>query len=161
VNEADLRTYWREYRRAYRAGLRRTKPPLERFWSKVTTTDTCWLWTGSRDTLGYANFALAGGQVRAHRFAYELLVGPIPVGLELDHLCAVRHCVRPAHLKPVTHAENVRRAVARRPKPTHCGRGHRLTPENVRIVPRGGGTRWVCRACQRFYTAAYRARRAA
>lgn len=52
----------------------------------------------------------------AHRVAYELWVGPIPEGMELDHRCKVRACINPAHLEPVTHAENMRRLGRRRPE---------------------------------------------
>jgi len=66
---------------------------------------------------GYARFNIAPGQsVHAHRFAYEELVGPIPEGLDLDHLCRNKTCVNPAHLEPVTRAENVRRAHIARKK---------------------------------------------
>lgn len=79
------------------------------FWSHVEKTDTCWLWTGRKEKAGYGKYC---GTV-AHRWAYRELVGPIPAGLTLDHLCYVRHCVNPAHLEPVTLLENVRRANAR------------------------------------------------
>lgn len=86
----------------------------ERFWPKVERVeDGCWLWTASLTGDGYGRISLGGkfGPMGlAHRVAYELLVGPIPEGLELDHLCRVRRCVNPEHLEPVTHAENVRRA---------------------------------------------------
>lgn len=74
----------------------------------------CWRWTAAKNTPGY-------GQIRrgrasepllfAHRVAWELFNGPIPAGMEIDHLCRVKHCVNPAHLEPVTHSENNRRAV--------------------------------------------------
>lgn len=80
-----------------------------RFWLRVHKTDDCWLWTSTLRR-GYGRFWIAPGRfVPAHRFAYELLVGPIPEGLELDHLCRNPACVNPAHLDPVTHRENVRR----------------------------------------------------
>lgn len=84
----------------------------QQFWEKVNKTDSCWLWTGGVGR-GYGIFyrgADRGGSFTvAHRYAYEALVGPIPAGLTLDHLCRVRGCVNPAHLEPVTQAENVRR----------------------------------------------------
>lgn len=84
----------------------------ERFWLKVemgTAPSGCWLWTGSTAN-GYGQARVGGKTVRAHRASYELLVGPIPEGLTLDHLCHVKNCVRPEHLEPVTAAENTRRA---------------------------------------------------
>jgi hypothetical protein len=88
----------------------------ERFWSKVNKygPNGCWLWTASIAPNGYGHFyrGTTGGRV-AHRFAYELLVGPIPEGLQLDHLCSNRGCVNPDHLEPVTAAINTRRALAK------------------------------------------------
>jgi hypothetical protein len=90
-------------------------PPEERFWPKVCKTETCWLWTAFKNRDGYGRFNAGGNQpVLVHRFAYELLVGPIAEGLELDHLCRVRACVRPEHLEPVPHRENLRRGSYKR-----------------------------------------------
>jgi HNH endonuclease len=70
----------------------------------------CWLWNGTLDPKGYADrIHLFGKRVEAHRVLYERTQGPVPNGLELDHLCRVRSCVNPAHLEPVTHTENMRR----------------------------------------------------
>lgn len=85
-----------------------------RFMAKVDLAGHggCWLWTAAVDpTTGYGKFHIGPDQrtCGAHRFAYELLVGPIPDGLVLDHLCRVRHCVNPQHLEPVTVGENLRR----------------------------------------------------
>lgn len=97
---------------------------VRRFWSKVDKCGPlplwapflgrCWLWTGAPTNQGYGHLKIRGLWVKAHRLAYEMLVGPVPDGLELDHLCRVRLCVRPSHLEPVTHAENVARAPSRR-----------------------------------------------
>lgn len=83
--------------------------PEERFWAKVNRTDgpsECWLWTGYLRPNGYAQLVANGRYVYIHRFAYELLIAPIPAGLHVDHRCWVRHCVNPQHLRLVTHAEN-------------------------------------------------------
>ena len=81
----------------------------ERFWANVDRSESCWLWTGSLSR-GYGQVMMHGRMVRAHRYAYELLVGSIPTGLTIDHLCHVKNCVNPAHLEPVTQSENMRRA---------------------------------------------------
>jgi hypothetical protein len=94
----------------------RSQPPqprqslADRFWSKVDRSGPCWLWTGGTSNAGYGHFHPTKRQGKgAHRVAYELVRGPIPEGLELDHLCRVVTCVNPDHLEPVTHAENMRR----------------------------------------------------
>lgn len=79
-----------------------------------------------------------------HRAAYEVLVGPVPEGLELDHLCRVRHCYNPSHLEPVTRLENMRRTMKN--GPDHCPQGHEYTPENSYVHARGDRQ---CRACNR------------
>lgn len=88
-----------------------------RFWSYVRKTgpDECWMWTGAicgaPRGKGYGHLNIGGRLVMAHRFAYELLVGPIPEGLVLDHLCREQYCVNPAHLEPVTQRTNVHRGL--------------------------------------------------
>lgn len=90
----------------------------ERFWAKVERTADCWEWQGSRDRGGYGSFNALGVRgsptVLAHRWAYEALVGPIPEGLVIDHLCENPPCCNPAHMEPVTVAENTRRGFERR-----------------------------------------------
>ena len=116
----------------------------ERFWGKVDRRDEdgCWLWTGYRHPQGYGKFRLDGRPHNAHRVAYELSVGPVQEGLELDHLCRNRACVRPDHLEPVTHRENMQRSAAQR---THCPQGHPWSEANTYT---GRGYR-ECRACNR------------
>ena len=109
----------------------------------------CWLWTGRLDPKGYGTVHVFGKSQRAHRVVYELFVGPIPDGLELDHLCRVRHCVNPDHLEPVDHKTNVLRGDgwgAKNARKTHCVNGHEFTDENTRL--RIDGSR-DCRACAR------------
>jgi hypothetical protein len=82
----------------------------ERFWSKIVCdlTTRHWLWTGGLSH-GYGIFTSGGRNLPAHRVAWELLVGPIPDGQEIDHVCRVIACVWPPHLEPVTHAVNIKR----------------------------------------------------
>lgn len=122
---------------------------LDRFWSKLDKSDGCWLWTAACNRDGYGAFSVNGRMVKAHRFAYEELVGPIPDGLVIDHLCRNRECVNPAHLEPVTHVENVRRG---RPgdqnrRKTHCPMGHPYDDANT--IHKNG--RRFCRACRTIH----------
>jgi HNH endonuclease len=129
----------------------------ERFWPKVVIPSSgCWVWVGARNHLGYGSVELPpdGGPRRAraaHRVGYELVVGPIPEGLELDHLCRYHSCVNPLHLQPVTHKVNMRRGVWTAPKfqraKTHCPAGHPYSGDNLYINPRGSR---VCRTCARI-----------
>lgn len=118
-----------------------------RLFAAIDKTDDCWNWTGSRTASGYGRLKVAGKMRRAHRLTYELLVGPIPEGLVLDHLCRNRLCVRPTHLEPVTERENILRGegwAALNARKTHCERGHELSPDNTYVDPRGGR---ICRTC--------------
>ena len=132
-------------------------PLAERFWSKVNkgTPLDCWEWTAAKDKTGYGLFRAVSGQsmVRPHRVAYELVIGAIPEGLELDHLCNNRGCVNPYHLQPVTRLENMKRSrlwesnwQARK---THCKRGHPFDEENTYVHPVTGYR--SCRSCLRAF----------
>ena len=124
-----------------------------RFWARVHKTESCWLWTGSQSAGGYGRMRWPGlpHAMCAHRISYLLSVGPIPEGMEIDHLCFNPRCVRPDHLEPVTSKENVRRARVVNPvknpqfgKCELCKRGHDLAA-NAMAIP--GGRR--CRLCFR------------
>lgn len=122
---------------------------MERFWSKVDTSGDCWEWLAYRQPDGYGTFKLNGSMRLAHRIAYELVKGPIPEGLQLDHLCRNRGCVNPSHLEPVTLIENQRRSPFKYGQLTHCPHGHPFSEENTLIWRRARGTVRICRTCNR------------
>lgn len=136
----------------------------KRIMSKIDQQEDCWVWQASTDGCGYGHVWHEGKLKRAHKLLYETLVGAVPEGLELDHLCKNRACVNPEHLEPVTHAENVNRgewALANRPVPRTCKRGHPVDNENVYILnEKGWGTCLTCkRDRDREYARRYRAAR--
>lgn len=145
---------------------RKGRPLLERLLERVDVGD-CWEWTGTVSRNGYGAFMFldptAGKVVNklAHRLVYEQLTGPIPAGLDLDHLCRNRRCVNPDHLEPVTRRENLRRgfggqlAGRRQRALTHCANGHPFNDVNTGICPRG----WrFCLICRRAADHRHRAR---
>lgn len=134
----------------------------DRFWDKVhVNLNGCWEWLGYKIRGGYGAIKWQGRTHCAHRVAYECLIGPIPKGLELDHLCRNRGCVRPDHLEPVTHSENIRRGQGpyltrlRHQEKTSCPQGHPYSGTNLRVRPNG---KRDCRACDRDYKRRIRAR---
>jgi len=113
----------------------------------------CWLWTGRLDPKGYGRIDITVGRYDrpqlAHRIGYELQVGPIAIGLELDHLCRNPPCVRGSRLEPVTHRVNVLRgnaSSAMYARRTHCNQGHPFQEDN--LVHRKNGIR-DCLTCAR------------
>ncbi len=120
------------------------------FWTKIKQSGDCWLWTGEKITDGYARFYISGKRIRAHRFIYELLIGPIPAELELDHLCRNPLCVNPFHLEAVTHRVNTLRGkgpTARNAIKIHCLRGHLL--RDAYIHPTGARDCNICHNMRR------------
>ena len=125
-------------------------PVEERFWSRVTKGPDCWVWTGPKSDAGYGHFRANGREWLAHRYSYTATKGAIPAGLEIDHLCRNRGCVRPEHLEAVTHKENMWRGIAPAiavARTNICARGHVLEGENVYVRPNG---RRMCAACCRL-----------
>lgn len=109
------------------------------------------MWVGARSKCGYGQIGIDGRTHVAHKITYEMAFGPVPDGLELDHLCRVRACVRPDHLEAVTHAENCRRGdqgkhLAAR---THCVNGHEYTADNMFLRKGIRGVTRICRECGR------------
>lgn len=119
-----------------------------RLWDRVDAGGDCWTWIGPRARSGHGRFYVHGGIQLAHRVVWEFLVGPIPDGLHIDHLCVNPPCVNPDHLEPVTLVENVRRAkgpLMRKSEQSHCIRGHLFDEANT-YIDRKRGTR-SCRQC--------------
>jgi len=105
----------------------------------------CWLWTGAKNNQGYPQKRHNGRTQYLHRLSYVAMRGPIPEGLELDHLCRTPPCYNPLHLEAATHLENMRRGIGNQHRgKTHCLRGHPFTATNTRIGRRGERN---CRPC--------------
>lgn len=138
-------------------------PVGERFWPKVDKAVFCWNWTAARTANGYGLFHLSDrSMVRAHRWAYENMIGPIPKGLDLDHLCRNRACVNPDHLEPVTRQVNLNRGRNFWREKTECPHGHPYDEANTKhyVSPSGQRVRF-CRACRQRRSAELKMARAA
>jgi len=148
----------------------------ERIWDKFTRRgpDDCWPWTGAKTSAGYGHIGRPGygtGSELGHRALYEILVGPIPEGMVLDHTCHSsdpecpgnagcphRACVNPAHLEPVEFGDNCMRGRGVAPRnaaKTHCHNGHEYTAKNTRLDKHGAR---VCKACAAARLARWKAR---
>lgn len=146
---------YKKGKRPPKTGVYRDKPLipiLDRLFAKVEKTDSCWIWQGAT-AKGYGVLGTGKRRVKeqrgAHVILYEHSVGPIPEGLELDHLCRNRACVRPDHLEPVTHQENTRRgmapsAISYRTNICQSGR-HELNLENAHTTRAGKRYCKICR----------------
>lgn len=132
-------------------------PMPDRFWVRVDKESDpggCWLWVGTIGSDGYGYLIISGKERKAHRVSYELSVGEIPNGLELDHVkkrgCLHRHCVNPDHLEAVSPLENWRRGdslPAINSRKTHCPDGHPYDSANTWVSSSG----WRhCRQCHRI-----------
>jgi len=121
----------------------------------------CWEWTRGTNGVGYGRVSWGGRYEYVHRILYQHFVGPIPDGLELDHLCRNRLCANPEHLEAVTSTENKRRGIAgklagaRQRAKTHCPSGHPYSGENLYECR---GER-ICRECNRAAARRYQARK--
>lgn len=126
---------------------------LDRIEAKIVRhANGCWIWVGARTGSGYGQAWFGGRKMQAHRLTYEMMRGPIPDGMTLDHLCRVRLCVNPAHLEPVTRGENVLRGegvTAKRARSVTCKYGHQLVADHR---PGRAGWRW-CPVCHKAVNA--------
>lgn len=131
----------------------------ERIHQKLAIEHGCWVWYGPLDRDGYGRcYIKHPRQQRAHRTVWTLLIGPIPEGLMMDHLCRNRRCVNPEHLEIVTPRVNVLRGdtvTSRNLRKTHCPQGHPYSEENTGYT---GRSRW-CRTCKRDKDREKRARK--
>lgn len=134
---------------------------MDRIWARVTADDNgCWIYASNHPD-GYGRVRVGKRSRAAHLLTYEQMIGDIPDGLQLDHLCRNRSCVNPYHLDPVTQSVNslrspiVGRANSRK---THCKRGHEFTPENTGYAKQSGG-RGIARRCRTCARDASRERR--
>lgn len=125
---------------------------------KVNPKTGCWLWTGAMSTGGYGRIMLTRPERRlcnVHRISYEIFVGNIPEGLDIDHLCRNRACFNPKHLEPVTRSENCSRGDSGKARGEQqrsrkkCSKGHLFSPENTFVRKRSTGKSYrVCRKCK-------------
>lgn len=129
---------------------------FEKKFLKVASVD-CWIWTASTDEDGYGYFQLHGSARKAHRVAYELYVGIIPMGMKVLHKCNNESCVNPNHLYIGTEIDNAIDRVSsgrdHNANKTHCPRGHEYTESNTHVT--GKGER-QCRTCGRDAARRYR-----
>lgn len=141
----------------------------ERLMAKVdkTTVVGCWLWTGYTYN-GYGRFTIGVGRTaqKAHRVAYEILVGPLDAATVLHHRCENTRCINPAHLEPMTPADHAKLGVsppAQNGRKTHCSKGHAYTPENtIQHGPKESPSKWrMCRTCRYEHNVRRAARRKA
>lgn len=137
---------------------RKSKPLLERLAGNISVSFSgCWEWLGSLQPNGYGTLGVGQrslGQKRtlyAHRVSYEIFIGKIPTGLDLDHLCRNRRCINPMHLEPVTRSINNKRGIGAtilgkiNASKKFCKNGHQFNAENTRHRKSGGR---ACRICE-------------
>lgn len=127
---------------------------IERFLSKVEKTNSCWLWKRCILKSGYGQCWDGKKRVRAHRLSYRLFVGEIPDEVVIDHVCRIRKCVNPDHLRLLSNKENIligTGASAVNSKKSHCIRGHKFTTDNTNLKKRPSGrVERNCKQCRKL-----------
>ena len=155
VADCELLVRWRGFCYRHDPGPAPRISFADSVFARIDASGDCWEWTGALDGRGYGQTYIPGlyQPRRAHRVVYELLVGPIPDGLVIDHLCRNPSCVNPDHVEPVTQGTNIRRALFR----PMCKNGHRFDP----AWPLAANGRRRCRTCRNAWERADKARRRA
>lgn len=122
---------------------------FDKFLDRIVTDGECIIFTGTKSPQGYGSFQSANRvRMQAHRISYQVFVGPLIDGLVIDHICRNRLCVRPDHLRQVTHQVNILAGVgatAVHAKKTHCVNGHEYTTENTHRTRHGR----ACKICRK------------
>ena|SRR3990172_4780002 len=120
----------------------------QRFFEKVIVTNTCWLWKAYKNKYGYGCLSYLGKNTGAHVVAYILFRGHIPEGLQIDHLCRVKHCVNPEHLEVVTLKENINRGIRHKKSKVFCNQGHYLSDSDVyHVRKQNNKIKRYCKLC--------------
>jgi hypothetical protein len=144
---------WKAHGDPYTKKSKYNRNPIsERIWQYIKKEEFCWRWVYALDVQGYGALKVSNKSKKAHRVVYELLRGPIPENMTLDHLCKNRWCVNPDHMDIVTSGENALRGngpFAKNKRKTHCKYGHEFVPENIRPTVDKRGN--VNRSCLRCY----------
>ena len=136
-----------------------TVSAFDRLMAKVSDTENCWTWVGSKHPAGYGQMWNGVRVEQAHRISFRIFNGEIPAGFEIDHICRNRGCVNPDHLRAVTHRENMRASDALmgvNARKTSCKRGHPLAGDNLFVSVQGARQ---CRECLRMHARNARSRR--
>jgi hypothetical protein len=136
-------------------------PVITRILKRVVEVDGCWICSYAKDTSGYPQVSVAGRMMLVHRVTYDVMKGPIGIGLQIDHLCRKRDCCNPSHLEAVTSRENTMRGdtiPARNAAATACPHGHPRTVENTFQSDSKPGRQKRCRACHVARARSYKLR---
>lgn len=131
---------------------------VDRFWSNVEKTNGCWLWKRKLNH-GYGRHWFKKKVLKAHRFSYLLEHESFDSKKVMDHICRIRNCVRPSHLREMTNRENIMIGngfAAKLARKTHCLRGHSFSGTNLVIDHMGMRQ---CRTCRNFRNGQYRTKK--